>query len=639
MRAHRGSAHQQFPYRVERTGAPWRRLFVQRDLALLKDDCRGEQGRGATSLLVPTSQPKKRIRKAGRDVVSSHTPTVAPASGRHVVVAIGIDRYQRWRPLRNAVSDASGAMRILKQLGFEEVVPPLLDEQATGAAMRALVSRDLPRRLTSSDSLIVFYAGHGGVQAQTVGRHDVCTGYLIPVDGSDEPGDVTSWLEIEPWLKRISRLPARHILVIMDACNSGSALSSIQWGRGGSLPDLPFAAANKKQSRMIIASTLSDERAMDDGPMPGHSLFTGCLLEALMGGAQRVGERDGRQVTIGSEIARYVRNRVQLYPGRPGWEQTPDFGTFDYDDRGEMLIPLLLGEVDAPTLARGSTDTLGDSAGLVQADSASAPVGGRPSWAQPGRIKWAMAVCFCVLIAGVAYSQGCTAADDGAALPRFALGEPPDATSAVGNAPSGSSEAVGPSNEPTAPSLLTSFLAASRATALAAESTPTAAGRGPTEVASTSSADAAARMDCPVHVASPQGAQVSWGGITNDVPADLLLPCGVESVLIFRREHYYDRPKLVTAERKGQVVKVRMERVVISVHLTSVPPGATVTVAGRKEIKITPTDIKVPEFERSKLTLTMDGYEPITRRILPAEDGVRIDATLIKRAPRSVATP
>jgi hypothetical protein len=290
------------------------------------------------------------------------TPEPAPATGRHVIVAIGIDRYRHWRPLNNAVSDVVGAMTLFQRLGFEPVVPPLLDDHATGRAIDALVSDELTE-LHPSDSLIVFYAGHGGARTQRVAGRDVRTGYLVPVDGTNEPNRVKSWIELEPWLRRIAKLPPRHILVILDACFSGIALSSaIKWGRDSdALLDLPFATANARTSRLVITSALDDERALDSGPAPGHSLFTGCLIEALTGGVRPVGMRAGRPVIVGSEIGRYVRHRVQTYEGRPGWRQTPDHGTFDFDERGEMLIPVLLGDVTAlspPELARGSADRI-----------------------------------------------------------------------------------------------------------------------------------------------------------------------------------------------------------------------------------------------------------------------------------------
>src|SRR6185295_17123216 len=81
----------------------------------------------------------------------------------------------------------------------------------------------------------------------------------------------------------------------------------------------------------------------------------------LTGGLAPGGLHDGRPVTIGSELGRHLRYRVQTYPGQPGWQQTPDLGSFDFDDRGEMLIPMLTGEELAtlpPTLARGSADRI-----------------------------------------------------------------------------------------------------------------------------------------------------------------------------------------------------------------------------------------------------------------------------------------
>lgn len=324
---------------------------------------------------------RRKTLRESRDVAAVPTRAVAPPTGRLVIATIGIDRYRHWRALTNAVGDATGAATLFRRLGFEEVVPPLLDDRATGDAIEALVADELTS-LGASDSLIVFYAGHGGTRTQHVGGRAVRTGYLIPVDGSDD-ARVTSWIEIDPWLRRIAKLPPRHILVILDACFSGIALSSaVKWGRdSGALIELPFAVANTRPSRLVITSALDDERAMDSGPMPGHSLFTGCLMEALTGGLSPIGMHDGRPMTIGSEIGRYVRNRVQTYPGRPGWQQTPDLGTFDYDERGEMLIPVLIGDhaAAAPTsVARSSGQISAPSKALGVTTDAAAIEPGEP---------------------------------------------------------------------------------------------------------------------------------------------------------------------------------------------------------------------------------------------------------------------
>jgi hypothetical protein len=296
------------------------------------------------------------MEKPGRDIDVVNAPTSwEGAPGRHVVMVIGIDAYRCWRKLGNAVNDALETAALFGRAGFVQLRPPLCDADATGHAMQALID-ELDRALRPDDSLVLFYAGHGATRSRKVGKRMVSIAHLVPVDGGDDDA-ATSWVELEPWLRRISLLPPRHILVILDACFSGAALSTIRWGRGsGKLPGLAYEAANGQHSRLLLASTLEAQRAMDDGPLPGHSLFTGCLFEALHGGAKQVGEHAGRSFTIGSELAHYVRHRVQTYPGRPGWDQTPDFGTFDHDDRGEMYIPLL---VDPPAIvARGSTPAI-----------------------------------------------------------------------------------------------------------------------------------------------------------------------------------------------------------------------------------------------------------------------------------------
>jgi len=121
--------------------------------------------------------------RAYRDVAAGAKVRIGHGAGRRVVVTIGIDRYAEWPILRNAVNDATGAHALFLALGFEEVVPPILDGAATGRAPRKLVT-DVLSKLESSDSLVLFFVGHGhthtrrfedGVKSKT--------GYLIPVDG------------------------------------------------------------------------------------------------------------------------------------------------------------------------------------------------------------------------------------------------------------------------------------------------------------------------------------------------------------------------------------------------------------------------------------------------------------------------
>lgn len=267
-----------------------------------------------------------------RDIATTSEALVSTGTrGRNLIAVVGIDRYQRWRPLSNAVSDARGALELFRWLGFTQATERLIDGGATSRAIQALVTDDLVT-LGPNDSLVLFYAGHGGNRRHRVGNHDIMTGYLIAVDADDR---VSTWVELEAWLRAVALLPAKHVLVILDACHSGIALEPvIKWRDGASLRDETLATLNARRSRRIITSALGDQRASDAGPYPGHSLFTGCLIEALTTGL----DRNDKPAMTGSELGLYLQRRVASYPRSL---QTPDFGTFAFDERGEMLIPVM----------------------------------------------------------------------------------------------------------------------------------------------------------------------------------------------------------------------------------------------------------------------------------------------------------
>jgi very-short-patch-repair endonuclease len=255
--------------------------------------------------------------------------------GRMYVVVVGIDHYRAWDKLSRAVSDARGARDVFVKLGFTELRPALLNGAATGAALHRLVTDEL-RALGNDDSLVLFFAGHGHtVPTRYADGTIVKQGYLIPSD-ADPPGSrAVSWVNLDAWLHDVARLPPKHILVVLDACHSGIALSPVIRWRGEDVRrSEPLSKLRGRRSRRIITSALDDELAMDSGPIEGHSLFTGCLVEALTGGLQA---KTNEPTATGSELAVHVQRRVSSFPG---CRQTPDFGALELDNRGELIIAL-----------------------------------------------------------------------------------------------------------------------------------------------------------------------------------------------------------------------------------------------------------------------------------------------------------
>ena len=223
-------------------------------------------------------------------LASPALPDDGPLPGRNVVAVVGIDRYRHWPILGNAVSDAKGALEAFRGLGFEELTHHLFDGEATCAAIQNLVVDEL-RCLRPEDSLVLFLSGHGHTHtAHLSGGGKVETGYFLPVDAGDagQPR-LSTMLRLDTLLEQVAQLPARHLLVIIDACHSGIALSLTKWRDfhvPSNDPGLHQVLATRR-SRRAITSALSNQPALDSGPVPGHSLFTGALLNAL--GADRPG--------------------------------------------------------------------------------------------------------------------------------------------------------------------------------------------------------------------------------------------------------------------------------------------------------------------------------------------------------------
>lgn len=261
--------------------------------------------------------------------------------GRLLVVAIGINEYVYWQKLRNAVQDAIGLQQMLiDKLGFSAPIPPLINEAATKVAIASLIEDRLREELQEDDNLVLFFAGHGHTRIDKVGGKVVGeTGFIVPVEARGPKEYWSDYIQIDPLLQSISRLPARHILVILDSCHSGFAL-------GEAMKSFRDAVRYEKDlssriSRKVITSARREQLALDGGPIPGHSLFTGTLVDGFNWGKA---DLDGNGLITSSELGLFIQQKVgQASESR----QTPDFGSFYFDDRGEMVISLRNQSFDA----------------------------------------------------------------------------------------------------------------------------------------------------------------------------------------------------------------------------------------------------------------------------------------------------
>ena len=223
-------------------------------------------------------------------------------AGTAYIIAIGINEYANEQyNLKYAVADAesfSAEVRLRQtQVGhFERIeVVPLLNEEATKANILSALKRlagadgapslkagplDRLKRAEPEDTVIIYFAGHGTAQAQRFYLIPRDLGYTGARNRLNEQGLETilshsiSDLELE---EAVEGLDANHLLLIIDACNSGQALEAEE-KRRGPMNSKGLAQLAYEKGMYILTAAQSYQAALEAAQL-GHGLLTYALVE------------------------------------------------------------------------------------------------------------------------------------------------------------------------------------------------------------------------------------------------------------------------------------------------------------------------------------------------------------------------
>jgi hypothetical protein len=244
-------------------------------------------------------------------------------SGSHALI-IGINEYNISGPLDYARQDAEAFAKVLQdEMGFsQENIRLLLDHDATRESIMRALLEYAKRPVGVDDRIVMFFAGHGCTKTGARGE----VGYLVPVEGDID--DLITLIRWDDLTRNSELIPAKHILFIMDACYGGLAvMRTPPSGSSRFVQDMM-----QRYSRQVLTAGKDDEPVADSGgPRPGHSIFTGHLLNALEGGAAST---DG--LITANAIMAYVYDRVSRDPHS---NQTPHYGFIDGDGDFVFTVP------------------------------------------------------------------------------------------------------------------------------------------------------------------------------------------------------------------------------------------------------------------------------------------------------------
>ncbi|MTI41628.1 caspase family protein [Fulvivirga lutimaris] len=207
------------------------------------------------------------------------------AEAKNYLFAVGINDYEYWPKLFNAVNDANAVVSVLMgqyDFDFTDIVI-IKNEQATRNNIYKGL-RSLIEKITPKDNLMIYYSGHGYFDEL------LNEGYWVPADAKlNSTGDYLSNSDI---LKIIKNIDSQHTFLVADACFSGSLFGTSNRGYADNV--------EQYKSRWGLASGRLE--VVSDGASGSNSPFTSTLVNYLK-------ENNKEKLPV-SQIVQYVKINV-----------------------------------------------------------------------------------------------------------------------------------------------------------------------------------------------------------------------------------------------------------------------------------------------------------------------------------------
>jgi hypothetical protein len=234
--------------------------------------------------------------------------------GTFQALVIGNNNYDGFAKLSSASSDASEIGSILSsRYGFKVDVLT----NATRAQLLLKLST-LATTLKANDNLLIYYAGHGQIDA--AGK-----GYWVPIDGKQN--DPTSWVGNDAITDFLGATLAKHVMVVADSCYAGTLSGSAIRPIPATAKDEDVLFISRVKARTVLASG-GLAPVLDSGGN-GHSIFASAFIRALNSGdglmdGNRLFEEVNTQVVQRSAAAR-IPQRPQYSALKHAGHQGSDF--------------------------------------------------------------------------------------------------------------------------------------------------------------------------------------------------------------------------------------------------------------------------------------------------------------------------
>ena len=272
-------------------------------------------------------------------LLPSNTAAVAPGNlqravpsgikfGRYHAVVIGNNQYADYPALSSAANDADKVADVLsRRYGFATT---LLKNANRFEILSALNAKR--EALGPDDNLVVYFAGHGEIDASTR------QGYWIPADGRQNAP--ASWLSNRAISDILNTMNAKHVLVVADSCYSGAMTRAAVPTFSSAMPDKAWSQWVKtmSQSRSRTALTSGGLAPVPDTGRGNNSHFALALIAAL---------EDNAQLLEGQRLFREVSSSLAMAASESSLMQIPEYAPIQFagHEAGEFFFQPKTGAV------------------------------------------------------------------------------------------------------------------------------------------------------------------------------------------------------------------------------------------------------------------------------------------------------
>ncbi len=253
--------------------------------------------------MIPGFRPT--LLRAAASALLLHLSASVFAEDRALLIGVGDYANPQVPDLVGIQTDLENMAVMSELLGFKQI-KKLQDREATSANVQHAIEEWLIKGTGPQDRALLYFSGHGTrIPDQNGDEQDKTDEVLVTYDVTLSNGTLSGVLVDDDLHRLLKAVPAKEVLVFIDACHSGSATRSIRLGNlssgvgegqskffsykgmpqtGGAEVAMATRAGDESLHYIALSAASDDEQALATSK---GSLFTRAVTEIISQGVQK----------------------------------------------------------------------------------------------------------------------------------------------------------------------------------------------------------------------------------------------------------------------------------------------------------------------------------------------------------------